>query len=437
MFKYFPHTEEDIKQMLERIGLESIDDLFSIVPDEIKKNATYNLDEGLSECELLQNLDQLSGQNPQLKIFRGAGAYDHHSPSVIPYLTSRSEFLTSYTPYQPEISQGTLQYIFEYQSFICELTGMDASNASMYDGATATAEAMLMATSQTRKNKILISNTVHPHTIEVVKTYAYFRNIEVVVLDENNGYTSLEEVKKHQDYAALIVQNPNYYGLIEDYQAFSNVLQEHKALFIYNADPSTLGILKTPKDYGADIAVGDIQSLGIPLSFGGAYGGYLATTQKLLRKMPGRICGITSDLDGKRAFVLTLQAREQHIRREKANSNICSNQSLMALWVTIYLSIMGKDGLEKVNEKSYVNAHYLYDKLIKTKHFKKVHDGHFIKEFVLEALFDVEKVEKQMIEHGYLFGLPLEGNRVMFAVTEKYNKEVIDKFVEVLTNVLL
>lgn len=437
MFKYFPHTEEDIKLMLERIGLDSLDDLFSIVPDEIKKNASYNLDDGLSECELLQNLNQLSGKNPQLKIFRGAGAYDHHTPSVIPYLTSRSEFLTSYTPYQPEISQGTLQYIFEYQSYICELTGMDVSNASMYDGATSTAEAMLMATSQMRKNKILISKTVHPHTIEVVKTYAHFRNIEVIVLEEMNGYTQLEEVKKHKDYAALIVQNPNYYGLIEDYQGFSDVLQDNKALFIYNADPQTLGILKTPRDYGADIAVGDIQTLGIPLSFGGAYGGYLATTQKLLRKMPGRICGVTNDLDGKRAFVLTLQAREQHIRREKANSNICSNQSLMALWVTIYLSIMGKDGLEKVNEKSYVNAHYLYHKLLETKHFKKVYDGHFIKEFVLEALFDVEKVEKHMIEHGYLFGLPLEGNRVMFAVTEKYNKQIIDEFVEVLNNVLL
>lgn len=437
MFKYFPHTEEDIKLMLERIGLDSLDDLFSIVPDEIKKNASYNLDDGLSECELLQNLNQLSGKNPQLKIFRGAGAYDHHTPSVIPYLTSRSEFLTSYTPYQPEISQGTLQYIFEYQSYICELTGMDVSNASMYDGATSTAEAMLMATSQMRKNKILISKTVHPHTIEVVKTYAHFRNIEVIVLEEMNGYTQLEEVKKHKDYAALIVQNPNYYGLIEDYQGFSDVLQDNKALFIYNADPQTLGILKTPRDYGADIAVGDIQTLGIPLSFGGAYGGYLATTQKLLRKMPGRICGVTNDLDGKRTFVLTLQAREQHIRREKANSNICSNQSLMALWVTIYLSIMGKDGLEKVNEKSYVNAHYLYHKLLETKHFKKVYDGHFIKEFVLEALFDVEKVEKHMIEHGYLFGLPLEGNRVMFAVTEKYNKKIIDEFVEVLNNVLL
>src|SRR5690554_2646817 len=436
MFKYFPHTNKDIKEMLDVIGLNSLDDLFVDIPNEIKGNVKYNLKEPLSEYQLIKNMKEKSDKNPSLKIFRGAGAYDHYTPAIIYNLTSRSEFLTSYTPYQPEISQGTLQYIFEYQSFITELTGMDVANASMYDGATATAEAMFMAVLETKKNKILISKTVHPETIKVVKTYAKYKNIEVVEVDANNGVTSLDFIKNENDYAGVIVQNPNYYGLIENYQGFKDEINENKGLFIINSDPQTLAVLKSPRANGADIAVGDGQSLGIPLQFGGAYVGYLATTKNLVRKMPGRICGVTKDVDGKRAFVLTLQAREQHIRREKANSNICSNQSLMALWVTIYTSLMGRDGLTKINEATYTNSHYLYEKLLETGYFEKVYNGHFLKEFILKAKFDTSDLEEKMINQGYLIGLPLEQDKLLFAVTEKYDKEEIDKFVEVMINEL-
>ncbi len=435
MFKYFPHTKEDIEQMLKVIGVNSLDDLFKVVPKEIKDNATYDLPEALSEYELIKNMTNIASMNKKLHIYRGAGAYDHYTPSIIPHLTQRSEFLTSYTPYQPEIAQGTLQYIFEFQSFICELTGMDVANASMYDGATAAAEAMLMAASHTRNNKVLISSTTHPNTIEVVKAYASNKGYEVVLVPEVNGETSLEFIQNNNDIACFIVQNPNYYGVIEDYNNFSETTHKNGGLFVMINDPQTLAVLKTPKEYGVDIAVGDGQTLGVPLQFGGAYVGYLATTQKLVRKMPGRICGVTKDVDGKRAFVLTLQAREQHIRREKANSNICSNQSLMALWVTIYMALMGKDGLVKVNEASYTNAHYLESELLKTKYFKKVYDKPFLKEFVLKTTFDNKLLEQKMLDKGYLIGLPID-DKLLFAVTEKYSKADIDKFVEVLVNEL-
>lgn len=436
MFKYFPHTEEDIKLMLKRIGLKQIDELFKPIPNQIQKEASIQLKDGFSELDLIRNMQLISNKNKHLQVFRGAGAYDHFIPSAIYPLISRSEFMTSYTPYQPEISQGTLQYIFEFQSYICELTGMDVANASVYDGATATAEAMFMATSQTRKDKILVSKTVNPSIIEVIQTYAKFRHIEVVLIEEQNGYTSLESLKEQEDYAGLIVQQPNYYGLIESYEILSNIVHENKGLFIVNSDPSTLGVLKTPRSYGADIAVGEGQSLGLPLSFGGAYVGYMATTEALTRKMPGRICGVTKDIDGKRAFVLTLQAREQHIRRAKANSNICSNQSLNALWVTVYLSLMGPSGLKAVNEQAYTNSHYLKEKLLQTKLFKTVHDDNFIKEFVLEANFNVKEVEEKLLEKGFLTGLNIHDNKLLFAVTEKYGKEEIDQFVEVLVDVV-
>lgn len=436
MFKYFPHTEEDIKLMLKRIGLKQIDELFKPIPNQIQKEASIQLKDGFSELDLIRNMQLISNKNKHLQVFRGAGAYDHFIPSAIYPLISRSEFMTSYTPYQPEISQGTLQYIFEFQSYICELTGMDVANASVYDGATATAEAMFMATSQTRKDKILVSKTVNPSIIEVIQTYAKFRHIEVILIEEQNGYTSLESLKEQEDYAGLIVQQPNYYGLIESYEILSNIVHENKGLFIVNSDPSTLGVLKTPRSYGADIAVGEGQSLGLPLSFGGAYVGYMATTEALTRKMPGRICGVTKDIDGKRAFVLTLQAREQHIRRAKANSNICSNQSLNALWVTVYLSLMGPSGLKAVNEQAYTNSHYLKEKLLQTKLFNTVHDDNFIKEFVLEANFNVKEVEEKLLEKGFLTGLNIHDNKLLFAVTEKYGKEEIDQFVEVLVDVV-
>ena len=351
MFKYLPHTEKDIQEMLEVIGINSLDDLFNEIPSDLL-GREMDIPASLSELEIYKRFADLAAKNKYLIPFVGAGAYDHYTPSVIKHIIERQEFLTAYTPYQPEISQGTLQYIFEYQSIISELTGMHVSNASMYDGATATAEAMFMATNVRKTKKIFISKTVNPNIIKVVETYAKYRGIEIDFINEIDGVTNLSDFKEKnsKEYAGIIVQNPNFYGIIEDYSGYREILDETKGLFIMNHDLGALSILKTPAEYGVDIAVGDGQTLGIPLSFGGPYIGYLASTKKLMRKMPGRICGVTTDSEGKRAYVLTLQAREQHIRREKANSNICSNQSLLALFVTVYAAVMGKKGIKEANE---------------------------------------------------------------------------------------
>lgn len=432
MFKYFPHTDKDIQEMLDKIGVNTLDDLFLDIPKQLKR-PDYKLDRGLSEIELRNHFSGLAKKNKELVIFRGAGAYDHYIPSIIPHIVKREEFLTAYTPYQPEIAQGTLQYIFEFQSMITDLTGMDVTNASMYDGSTAAAEAMFMATSQTKKPRILISNTVFPHVIEVIKTYALYRNIEVVMVSEKDGLTDLMDLStKTLDFAGFIGQTPNKYGLVEDFTEASEMVKKDNGIMIVYADPQVLRVIKSPREMGADIACGDAQSLGVPLSFGGAYLGYLATTDKLLRKMPGRICGITKDVDGKRGFVLTLQAREQHIRREKANSNICSNQSLMALWVTVYLSIMGKQGLKEVNDHCFANSHYLESELIKTGLFSKVHEGFYIKEFVLKTSLDIDKLESYLLKKGYLSGLKMDEDKIAFSVTEKRTKEEIDTFVSLI-----
>jgi glycine dehydrogenase subunit 1 len=357
--------------------------------------------------------------------------------TLFPYTTlfrsliSRQEFLTSYTPYQPEVAQGTLQYIFEYQSMVCELTKMDVSNASMYDGATSTAEAMFMAYAQTGKQKVLISETVNPRIIDVVKTYARYRKIEVLVVPSIKGVTNKKIVSDNlENSMGLIVQNPNYFGIIENYDGYADLVHQHKGMFIMNSEGQALSLIKTPGEYHADIACGDLQSLGVPMSFGGAYIGYLATKNEYVRKMPGRICGITTDVDGKRAFVLTLQAREQHIRRAKANSNICSNQSLTALAVTIYLSALGKKGLVLVANESLNGAYYLYNKLLETKKFEVVYDQPFYKEFVLKALFDVEQFEKNLLEKSILGPLHLGNNHLLFAVTEKRTVKEMDQLIE-------
>ncbi len=434
-----PHTHEDVKAMLEKIGVKDLDALFAEIPKELM-HRDMDLPRSMSELELYDHFDKLTSQNKPLIPFMGAGAYDHYTPSVIRHLIERQEFLTAYTPYQPEISQGTLQYIFEYQSMITQLTGMDVSNASMYDGATATAEAMFMACGQRRTDKILVSKTVNPNVIDVVKTYAKYRGLEVVMIEEDAGQTSLASLQSLmcKDYAGVIVQSPNVYGIIEDYTGFSEVISEHKGLFIINQDPSTLTHLKTPASWGADIAVGEAQSLGVPLSYGGPYIGYMATTKKYMRKMPGRICGVTKDKDGKRAFVLTLQAREQHIRRDKANSNICSNQSLLALFVTIYMSIMGKKGVYEAQKISFNHAHYLEEKLLELPTFERIFDRPFFKEFTLKTSLDVKLLNETLKDKGYLGPLPLvtfdqsKQGLVTFAVTEKRTKAQIDDFVHII-----
>ena len=434
MYKYFPHTEEDLQAMLDKVGISSLDDLYADIPEAIRFRKEYDLPEAVSEVEIRQAFDLLGSQNKQLTCFAGMGVYDHYTPSVIPQLLQRSEFLTSYTPYQAEISQGTLHYIFEYQSMMAELTGMDISNASMYDGTTAAAEAMMMAVSASKKGRrLIIANTMNPLTVKVLTHYAHHQGIEVFAVPMKDGVTDLADIKAELakgDVAGVMVQQPNVMGIVEDFTGFADACHEQKALFIMNSVAADLAVLKTPGEWGADIAVGDGQSLGIPMQFGGPYVGYMCCTEKLIRKMPGRIVGMTKDNRDQRAFVLTLQAREQHIRRQKATSNICSNQSLMALFVTMYMSLMGKQGLKEAAELSYAGAHYLCDELLKTGRFKLVHDKPFFNEFFVKYDGDVDALYQRFTEAGILGGVRLEDG-IVFAVTEKRTKDEIDNLVKI------
>ncbi|MBQ0115352.1 MAG: aminomethyl-transferring glycine dehydrogenase subunit GcvPA [Bacteroidales bacterium] len=441
-YKFFPHTDDDIRSMLSTCGERSLEDLYKDIPNELVLHRDYDIPEALSEIELRKCFDQLGAMNTSLACFIGAGCYDHYSPSVIDSILSRSEFLTSYTPYQAEISQGTLQYIFEYQSMMTELTGMEVSNASMYDGCTATAEAMMMAVANAKKrNKVLVSETINPIVLRVVDTYAKFHGIEVERIAAKDGVTcraDFEAKIAKGDVAGVIVAAPNFYGIVEDYTGWADLCHDNKALFIMNCNASSLGVLKTPAEWGADIAVGDGQSLGIPMNFGGPFVGYLCTSKKLIRKMPGRIVGATKDMDGKRTFVLTLQAREQHIRREKATSNICSNQSLMALYVTIYMALMGKQGLREVNEMSYSNAHYLADKLLETGKFEMAYPGKpFLHEFAVKVKGDIDALQQGMLDKAQAqFGLKLDGDTLLLCATETLSKEEIDNAVKVCNSLL-
>ena len=436
MYKYFPHTDKDLASMIEVIGIKGLDELNADVPEQIRFRGEYQLPSEMSELEVRQLFEQLGSQNKPLTCFAGAGVYDHYTPSVIPNLLSRSELLTSYTPYQAEISQGTLHYIFEFQSMMAELTGMDVSNASMYDGTTATAEAVMMAVAAGKKQRtVLVSETLDPKTLAVVKTYAHFHGINIVMIPAEKGVTSKKEMNRlleENDVAAVLVQQPNFYGIVEDYGGFADAAHAKKALFIMNGVIADYALLKTPGEWGADIAVGDGQSLGIPMQWGGPYVGYLCCTEKLIRKMPGRIVGKTVDNRGQRAFVLTLQAREQHIRRQKATSNICSNQSLMALFVTVYCSLMGKQGLCEAAELSYAGAHYLCDKLVETGRFSLVYDQPFFNEFVVRYDGDVDLLQERLAENGIFGGIKLSKDQLMFAVTEKRTKEEIDQLISLI-----
>lgn len=425
--------------MLERIGVGSLDDLYSDVPDKFIYRGEYDLPDAMSEQQVRSFFESLDKKDLHLKVFAGAGAYDHYTPSVIPYICSRSEFLTAYTPYQAEISQGTLRYIFEYQSMICALTGMDVSNASMYDGPTAAAEAMMMAVACTkRKTRVLLSETLLPHVRKVVETYAKFHNVQLGYIPMKDGQTGLESMKEELakgDVAGVIVPSLNRFGIVEDLTGFAEAVHEAKAIAVEYCDPSALAVVRTPGEWGFDIAVGDGQSLGIPMCFGGPYVGFMACRKDYVRKMPGRIVGQTQDADGKRCFVLTLQAREQHIRREKATSNICSNQSLMALYVTVYMSLMGKEGLAKVNSLSTAGAHYLYGELLKTGKFEPVFDKPFLKEFVLKPLVPVEKLQQKLLDEGFFGALATEEGYVSFCVTEKRTRAEVDSLVEAVKEV--
>ena len=436
-FAYFPHTEEDIRQMLDRIGVGSLEELYSDVPQDVIYREEYDLPDAMSELEVRQYFEGLAEYNTNLFCLCGLGAYDHYSPAVIPHIISRSEFLTAYTPYQPEVSQGTLRYIFEYQSMITELTGMDCTNASMYDGATAAAEAVMMAMASTKKKtRVLLSEVLLPQVLKVVRTYARFNGIDVTMIPCQDGvtcYGSMMAELAAGDVAGVLVPGINKYGIIEDLTGYADAVHAQKGLLIVYSDPSSLAVIRTPGEWGADIVCGDSQTLGVPMCFGGPYVGFLACTKDHVRKLPGRIVGATRDVDGKRAYVLTLQAREQHIRREKATSNICSNQSLMALYVTVYMSLMGPKGLREVNELCYGGAHYLHDRLLETGLFEKAFDKPFLKEFTLKSLVPVERLQDALMLIGVFGAVEVEKGLVNFCVTEKVTKENLDAVVEYLS----
>ena len=432
-FKYFPHTPDDIAAMLARCGVKDIDELYSDVPEEVRLKGDYDLPEAMSEAELRAHFAELGKKNTPLTCFAGAGVYDHYIPAVVPSICARSEYLTSYTPYQAEVSQGTLHYIFEYQTMMAELTGMEVSNASMYDGTTATAEAAMMAMAASHKaTRVLISATVDKKTLAVVKTYAHVHGFELGLIAEDKGVTSVDDMKEmvsQGGVAGVIVQQPNRYGIVEDFTGFADACHDQKALFIINSVAADLALLKTPGEWGADVAVGEAQSLGIPMSYGGPYLGYMCTKEKLVRKMPGRVVGQTVDTKGRRAFVLTLQAREQHIRRQKATSNICSNESLLALWVTIYMSIMGKEGVKEAAQISYDGAHHLHDALLATGKFTEVFDRPFFNEFCLKYNGDVPQLLQKLADNGILGGVDMGNNVLMIAVTEQRTLEEVEKYV--------
>jgi len=439
LHRYFPQTADDVQAMLERCGAQSVDDLFADIPEQLRMKSGYNLPAEMSEVELRRYFESLRNENTPLVCFAGAGFYDRYAPSVIPSLMARSEFLTAYTPYQPEISQGTLQYIFEYQSMMCELTGMDVSNASMYDGCTATAEAMMMCVAAARKrNRVLISETVSPVVRDVVSTYARYHKIQLDVIPAVDGITdraAMQAMLAEGNVAGVILASPNYYGILEDYSGFADDIHGAKALLVLNCHAAALGVVKSPREWGADIAVGEAQSLGMPLNFGGPYLGYMCTTNALMRKMPGRIVGATTDEKGQRVFVLTLQAREQHIRREKATSNICSNQGVMTLYAAMYLSVMGTEGLREVNELSYAGAHYLADELVKTGNVQlRYPERPFLNEFVVKCTkASADDILLAAEAHGYLAGVKVADDELMFAVTEMRSREEIDTLVSIVS----
>ena len=422
--KFLPHTGEDIQQMLDRIGIKKLEDLYAEVPESIRFKGDYDIPETMSELEIRAFFEKLGQKNDKLTCFAGGGVYDHYAPSVIQNLLSRSEFLTSYTPYQAEISQGTLHYIFEFQSMMAELTGMDIANASMYEGTTATAEAMMVA----------FDNAKKADTVLYSETYAHFHGIKLKAIKAVDGETSHEDLKNQLQaggVAGVIVQQPNRHGIIEDFTGFADTCHEEKALFIINSVAADLALLKTPGEWGADIAIGDIQSLGLPMAFGGPYAGYMCSTEKLMRKLPGRIVGKTCDSRGQRVFALTLQAREQHIRRQKATSNICSNQSLMALYATIYMSMMGKEGIKEAAQIGYDGAHYLCEQLLSTGKVKLVHNKPFFNEFLIQ-MEERDTFFDKAIKQGILPGIKVDDDKLLIAVTEKRTKEEIDTLVGLL-----
>lgn len=438
MGTYVPNTKDEQHRMLKEIGLNSMNELFDAIPKEVKLDTPLDIPKGMSEMEVSSRMRKIAGKNKVYDtVFRGCGAYRHYIPAIVKQVTSKEEFITAYTPYQAEISQGILQSIFEYQTMICELTGMQVANASVYDGASAAAEAVIMSKERKRR-KALISATVNPMIIETIGSYISGTDMELEVIPAKDGLTDIDSMKDMLDdnTSCVLIQQPNYYGLLEDGDLVGSILSDTDIKYIMSCNPISLGILKTPAEYGVDIAVGEGQPLGIGLSYGGPYLGFMATTDKLMRRLPGRIVGETKDSQGRRAFVLTLQAREQHIRREKASSNICSNQALCAMTAAVYLSAMGSEGIAQAATLSMSKAHYLAQRLCEIDGYDMVYQGEFFNEFVTTVNGDVDKVLKTLSDHGILGGYPLKGSdegQLMWCATELNTKEEIDTLVRILT----
>jgi glycine dehydrogenase subunit 1 len=439
MATYVPNTLDEQQSMLASMGYHSVAELYSSIPKEVLLNRPLEIPEGASEFEVRSKMTKMADENKVFKtIYRGCGAYRHYIPTSVKYISSKEEFVTAYTPYQAEISQGILQSIFEFQTMIYDLTGMDVANASVYDGATAAAEAVIMCREK-KRNKVLLSSTVNPEIIETVKTYCDGTEFEIMIVPDKDGQTDIENLKKiiSEETACVMIQQPNYYGQIEDGDAIGKITKHYGAKYIMSCNPIALGILKTPYEYGADIAVGEGQPLGIPLSFGGPYLGFMATTDKLMRKLPGRIVGETIDSSGRRAFVLTLQAREQHIRREKASSNICSNQALCALIALVYLSTLGSKGLEQAAILSMSHAHYLASRLCELDDFEMEYPGEFFHEFVTRYKGDSKHLLRYLENHGILGGYLLndKDGLILWCATELNTKDEIDLLIQLLKGV--
>ncbi|TCP31162.1 glycine dehydrogenase (decarboxylating) alpha subunit [Scopulibacillus darangshiensis] len=442
-FRYLPTTDQDRREMLDVIGVNSVKQLFADVPEKIRYKGELNIEKALSETELLRFMSELAERNVNTKetpSFLGAGVYDHYIPSIVDHVISRSEFYTAYTPYQPEISQGELQAIFEFQSLLCELTDMEVANSSMYDGPTSLAEAALLSVGSTRKTKIVVSEAVHPESRHVLKTYAKGQRLEVVEVPAKDGLTDLEKLKDVVDdnTASVLVQYPNFYGNVEPLKELEAITRQgKKAMFVVSSNPLSLGLLTPPGKFNADIVVGDCQTLGIPAAFGGPHCGYFATTKKLMRKVPGRLVGETVDEEGQRGYVLTLQAREQHIRRDKATSNICSNQALNALASSVAMTALGKQGIHEIAYQNIQKAHYAAGQL--EKHgVDVINKGSYFNEFIVDCKQSVREVNRGLLEAGFIGGFDLGraddkyNNLMLIAVTEQRTKEEIDRFAEVL-----
>ena len=434
MGRYVPHSPTDQKAMLERIGVNSLDDLYNELPDAVRLKRELDLPEGKSELEVRKAMSEMAGRNKIFPtIFRGAGAYRHYVPAIVKAVASKETLVTAYTPYQPEVSQGILQSIFEYQTMICELTGMDSSNASVYDAGTACAEAVAMCVDR-KRDTAYISGALHPDYIKTIQTYCYGSNKKVVIIPEKDGVTDLDFIKENigDDCACLIIQQPNFYGLFEDADALGQAAKDAGAKYVMCVNPIFAAIGKTPGDCGADVAVGDGQPMGLGLSFGGPYLGFMTCVKDMARKMPGRIIGQAKDVEGKRAFVMTMQAREQHIRRELASSSICSNQALCGMIAACYMASMGPTGMKEVAEQCMSKAHYMANQISSVPGYELVFTGEFFHEFVTKCPVDPAKLMQKLEDNGILGGYVLKDSNILWCCTEMNTKAEIDSLVKIL-----